>query len=153
MNFEYNIKEKLRVTETGKSQQPPKKFYANFTGKHLCQSLFFSKVAGLTLPGTFLLAGRPLLKWHSSTVKSCNWSVFWEGETMQNSSCLGIYVYKNSQLNQDPRKKKEINQLTFLPLNLKDLYYVVYSSFTSFKRVIWKTDISNAYWLSHWLYS
>ena len=61
MNFEYNIKEKLRVTETGKSQQPPKKFYTNFTGKHLCQSLFFNKVAGLTLPGAFLLAGRPLL--------------------------------------------------------------------------------------------
>ena len=65
LNFEYNIKEKLRVTETDRSQQLPKTFYTKFTGKHLCQqSLFFNKVAGLILPGAFLLAGRLLLKWH-----------------------------------------------------------------------------------------
>ena len=62
LNFEYNLKEKLRVTETDRSQQPPKKFYTKSTGKHLYQSLFFNKVAVLTLPGAFLLAGRLLLK-------------------------------------------------------------------------------------------
>ena len=62
LNFEYNIKEKLRVTETDRSQQPPKQFYTKSTGKHLYQSLFFNKVAVLTLPGAFLLAGRLLLK-------------------------------------------------------------------------------------------
>ena len=56
------VKNKRKLLKTiGLLKQPPKVFYkkvvlnnfAKFTGKHLCQSLFFHKVAGLR-PATLL---------------------------------------------------------------------------------------------------
>ena len=46
-------------------KQPPELFYkkcalknfAKFTGKHLCQSLFFNKVTGLRTPGDCFVNG------------------------------------------------------------------------------------------------
>ena len=53
--------------------------FAKFTGKHLCQSIFFNKVAGLRLETLFL-------KKDSGTVFSCEFCEISENNLLQNTS-------------------------------------------------------------------